>query len=159
MAKTTIKLTLNLQPLAGLARQSPSIFNRAMKKGAVQFLNWANLGSINSPKKPPIRFGVLRGSSSAFVGSELVKKFEQVIRSGGNEIPTPATSHTAPNTTITFAWNTDYAAKMHEWRGGWGPFTIQDGSAGNKWLEEHLQADADDLMEVIGKEYAKESGI
>lgn len=152
-------MTIDLSPLQKLAQQSPEHFKKAMERGAIQFLNWANNGSKNTSKKPPIRFGVLRGSSSAFVGNELVRVYPQTVRAGADEQPTPARSHSAPSTTMTFVWNTDYAAKMHEWRGNWGPFTVQDGDAGAKWLEEHLEADKEDLMAVIGEEFKKEAGL
>ena len=155
-----LKLNMDLKPLKHLQRKSPKAFNEAQKKAAIQFLNWANNGSAKSSRKPPIRWGVLRGSSSAFVGGELVQVFPQLIKPGADEKPTPATSHKAPSTVMTWAWNTTYATRMHEKRGGsWGPFTLQDGDAGAKWLEEHLQKDRDDLMKLIGKFYAEETGI
>lgn len=154
-----LKISINLQPLEKLARKSPKAFNSAMKKGAIQFLTWANTGTGVSTKKPQIRWGVLRGSSSAFVGGELVETFEQPLKPGAPDKPTPNETHTAPPTVMTFGWNTDYAAKMHEWKGGKGSFTQQDGDAGPKWLEDHLKADRDLLMEVIGKEFKKDLGL
>ena len=153
------KLRLDLSPLKRLARQSPKLFKEASKKGAVQFLNWANNGSAGSSKKPPIRWGVLRGSSSAFVGNELVNVFDIAIRAGAKERPTPAQSHSAAPTTITWVWNTNYAHRMHEWEGGWGKFTLADGNAGNKWLEEHLRTDAEALIDFIGADFRKASGL
>ncbi len=150
---------MHLEPLKTLARKSPKAFKKASKKGAIVFLGWANNGSVSSSKKPPIRWGVLRGSSSAFVGSEMVEMFDISIKAGATERPTPARSHSAPPTTITWVWNTNYAAKMHEWMGGWGEFTRRDGDAGNKWLEEHLRTDEKALMEVIGTEFHKAAGL
>jgi len=156
----SLKLTMDLSPLKKFQRQDPKHFKEAQKVGAVQFLNWANNGSAKSPKKPPIRWGVLRGSSSAFVGRDLVMKFPQVLREG---VATPAESYSGEDLVITFVWNTDYAFKMHEWgqkpEQGWGKFTLQDADAGNKWLEEHLDADKDDLMKVIGMKFKKVSGL
>ena len=152
----SIKMTMNLAPLAKLQKQSPKHFKEAQKRGAIQFLNWANNGSAKSSKKPPIRWGVLRGSSSAFVGNSLVMKFPYVTKQG---IATPAESYSGKDLIITWCWNTDYAAKMHEWTGGWGKFTLQDGNAGNKWIEEHLQADKEDLMKVIGEEFKRVAGL
>lgn len=155
-----IKMTMDLSPLKKLQKKSPESFKKAMARGGIQFLTWANTGSASSSKKPPIRFGVLRGSSSAFIGNELIMTYPQNIKPEADEQPTPAkTNDYAKDLTLVFVWNTDYAAKMHEWKGTWGPFTEQDGDAGNKWLEEHLQADREDLMEMIGKEFAKETGI
>ncbi len=152
---TKMKMSLNLAPLKMLAAKSPELFRKAEEKAAIQFLNWANNGSKNTSKKPPIRWGVLRGSSSAFVGGKLVSIFKINVKEGK---VTPAESHSAPNTTMTWVWNTSYAAKMHEHKGGWGKFTVQDGDAGNKWLEEHLQKDADDLMKMIAKEFKTLAG-
>jgi hypothetical protein len=162
MAKAArLEMTVNLKPLQRLARKPPAMFQKALEKGAIQFLTWANTGSSGSKesRKPPIRWGVLRGSSSAFVGNKLVKIYELTINSESPERPDPAKTHSAKPLTATFVWNTDYANKMHEWQGGWGRFTVQDSDAGNKWVEKHLQADKDLLMEVIGRAYKRESGI
>lgn len=157
-------MTMKLAPLKKLQRKSPAIFKKAMEKGAIQFLTWANTGSKLEKRTPPIRWGVLRGSSSAFVGNKLVTTFQQSIKSGAPEKPTPATSHAAlAALIITWVWNTNYAWKMHEWgkkpKQKWGKFTLQAGNAGNKWLEKHLQRDRNDLMKVIGLEFKKEVGM
>jgi|LSQX01.3.fsa_nt_gb hypothetical protein len=124
----------------------------ALAQVAIQMLTWMNTGSPNEPLKPPIRFGTLRGSGSAFVGKKLIG----VAPPEGEA--TPATSYAGPEGTITIIYNTSYAAKMHEWQGGWGPYTTQDGSAGAKWIEKHLAADGLLAMEGIAeilKERAK----
>lgn len=143
-------------PLRKFAKKSPTAFKKAMKVGAIQFLTWANTGSRKESRTPPIRWGVLRGSSSAFLGNELVTIFPVSILPGAKEEPSPASSATAPEMTITWVWNTDYATKMHEWKGGWGKYTVQAGDAGNKWLEKHIKADREILMETIGREFKKE---
>lgn len=154
-----IKMTMKLEPLKRLQKQSPKLFKKALEKGAIQFITWANTGSVAEPRTPPIRWGVLRGSSSAFVGNKLVTIFPQSILPAATEKPTPARSHTADPLTITWAWNTNYAAKMHEWKGGWGKFTQQAGNAGNKWLEKHLRKDRNALLRMIGMEFKKEVGM
>ena len=163
-----LKITTDFRELEKFQRQSPKNFKKAAKIGAVAFLNWANLGSKNESRKPPIKWGVLRASSSAFVGNELVLIFPGKILSGSeggrfntnkSVIPTPALSYNGKELVITWVWNTDYAAKMHEWSGGWGKATERDQDAGNKWLEKHLQKDKNDLIEVIGKEFKKVSGL
>ena len=155
----SIKMRMDLAPLKRLAKESPEKFNKAMKKGAIQFLTWANTGSAKSSKKPPIRWGVLRGSSSAFVGGELVATQEQTIKAGSPDRPEPVRLYSGDDLVATFIWNTPYAARMHEWMGDWGEFTTQDGDAGSKWLEEHLKQDRDDLMKMISIEFKKESGM
>lgn len=152
-------LNISLAPVAHLAKKSPGAFNKASKVGVVQFLTWCNTGSKGSSKKPPIRWGVLRGSGSGFVGNELVAIFEIPIKAGSPEQATPARSHVAAPTTMTWCWNTDYAAKMHEWTGGWGQFTIDDGNAGSQWLAEHLRTDAQALYDVIGMEFRQVVGL
>lgn len=159
MPEPRLKMTMDLAPLKSLARKSPKAFKQAQKKAAVEFLRWNNTGSAGSSKKPPIRWGVLRGSSSAFVGNEMVGMFDIGIQSGAKERPTPARSHSAPPTTMTWVWNVDYGAKMHEWMGSWGEFTRRDGDAGNKWLEEHLRTDEKALFEMIKTEFRKAAGL
>lgn len=154
-----IRLSHNFSALKKLQRESPTAFKKAQKKGAIQFLNWANNGSGNESRKPPIKWGVLRGSSSAFVGSTFVKTFPQIVQSGASEVPTPATSYGGKDLVITWVWNTDYAAKMHETKYNPGPFTRQDGNAGPKWLERHLRRDKQDLMKLITKEFKKETRL
>ena len=118
----------------------------AMAQVAVQMMTWMNTGSPNEPLKPPIRFGTLRGSASAFVGSRLIG----VAPNEGGE-PTPATALSANANVITIVYNTEYAAKMHEWKGGWGKYTTQDGSAGAKWIERHIAADSPLAMQGIAE--------
>ncbi len=158
-----IKMRMDLRPLKDLQRRSPKLFAEAMEKGAVQFLNWCNLGSAKEKRKPPIRWGVLRGSSSAFVGNKLVQIFKQLIKAGSPERPSPASSGARAGLIITWVWNTNYAWKMHEWGEkpgqGWGEFTKRDMDAGNKWLQKHIKRDRDDLMKVIRSEFQKEAGL
>lgn len=157
-----LRMQMDLSPLKKLQRQSPEKFKRAMEKGGIAFLNWANLGSRKCTRKPPIRWGVLRGSSSAFVGSKLVTTFPQVltpvIAPGMAQMSaTPAKSYSGKPLVITWCWNTEYARKMHEWgknpNEGWGPATRRDLDAGNQWLLMHLDKDRNDLMKVIAKEF------
>lgn len=148
-----LKMRMDLSPLRRLQRQSPKKFAKASEKGVIAFINWCNLGSGKCSRKPPIRWGVLRGSSSGFVGNKLVFTYPQIITPGGLEQISPATSHSAKPTTLTFVWNTEYAKKMHEWAGSWGEATKQDLDAGNQWLLMHLDKDRDDLMKVIAKEF------
>lgn len=153
--KPKLKVSINLAPLKKLAKQSPKMFSKAMEVGGIQFLTWANTGTGKTPKKPPIRYGVLRGSSSVFVGNKLVTIYQQSISPGADEAPSPATSHQAPMHTMTAVWNTNYAVIMHEHKGNWGPITSQDTNAGSKWVEENLKANKDLLMEVIAKNFKK----
>lgn len=154
----SLKMRTDFRKLDKLARKSPEAFRKAFKKGAIQFLTWCNTGQGRTSRKPPIRWGVLRASSAAFVGNELVATYDQNVQSDAPENPTPPTSYSAPSADIiTWVWNTDYAAKMHEWKGGWGKFTIQDGDAGNKWLEKHLLADKQALLKMIADEFGKET--
>ena len=154
-----IKMHMDLKPLKRLQTKSPEAFQKSMEVAAIQFLTWTNKGSKAESRTPPIRWGVLRGSSSAFVGNKLVTTFQINIESGAPEKPTPAKSGGMAGLIITWVWNTDYAWKMHEWKGGWGKFTIQAGNAGSKWLEKHLRYDRDALMDVIRIQVKKETGM
>ena len=148
----------DLSGLQKFAKQSPQAFNKALQKASIQLLTWMNTGSggTSDSSKPPIRWGVLRGSSSVFVGSTKIKDFKMKIRPGSVAEITPASSHSAPDNTGTIVYNTDYAAKMHEWPGPWGEFTERDGDAGAKWIEKHLQSDKDLFVKIIGIEFKKE---
>jgi len=150
---------MDLTSLQRLQRISGPALQRAEEKGALQFLTWANTGSggSKSPAKPPIRFGILRGSSSTFVNGKLVGVYPQNIRSGTIEKPTPAKSTNKKN--IVWVWNTGYATKMHEGEYELGEFSAKDGNAGPKWIEKHLQADKEALIDFIGEEFFKETGI
>ncbi len=160
------KLNIALNGLNHLIKHSNDHFNMAMSRGAIQFLTWCNTGSMGSPKKPPIKWGVLRGSSSAFVGTKLVSVYPQDIDSEAEEKPSPARSVSGlsakPNDiTATFVWNTEYATAMHEWDvppHHWGLATLRDYDAGSKWLEEHLKADKDALMKMVAIEFRMELG-
>jgi len=154
-----IKMRMDLKPLKRLQMKSPKDFEKSMEVAAIQFLTWCNKGSKAESRIPPIRWGVLRGSSSAFVGNKLVTIFDIMIKPGALDSPTPAQSGGMAGLIITWVWNTDYAAKMHEWKGGWGKFTKQSTNAGKKWLEMHLRRDRDALMDVIRIQFKKETGL
>lgn len=157
---TRLKAELKLGPLKRLAKKSPTLFKKAKKIGAIQFLTWANNGSSNESRKPPIKWGVLRGSSSAFVGNELVEIFQQTVASGSAEKASPAISMGASSPKIiTWVWNVNYAVRMHEASYSLGPKSAQDGDSGNKWVEKHLKADREDLIKVIGKEFKRLAGL
>lgn len=161
MAKKPLQLSMDFSGLEKLQQQSPEAFAKALQVAAIQFLTWANTGSggTNESRKPPIRYGVLRGSSSAFVNGELVQVYPQNIQAGADDTPSPARSGAQKEVSTTWVWNTDYATKMHEWTGGWGKFTAQDGDAGNKWLEKHVQADKEIWAKVVAAEFKKEAGL
>lgn len=144
--------------LRKLQRESPEAFRHAMEIAAIQFLTWCNTGSAKESRTPPIRFGVLRGSSSAFVGSKHVGTFQQQIKGGATEQPDPNLTYNGDPMEFVVGWNQHYAAKMHEWSGDWGPFTKQAKNAGNKWLEMHIKADKDDLIKIIAAEVKKRLG-
>lgn len=156
--KGKLAVRTDLSALLSLQKKSPALFHEAMKIGAIQLLTWCNVGSSKESRKPPIRFGVLRGSSSAFVGNELVQVFPQSIKAGAKESPSPATAHNAKKLTITVVYNTNYAARMHEGQYNPGEVSAQDGDAGNKWVEKHLEADKEILMALIAKEFKKRAG-
>jgi hypothetical protein len=155
MDKVTLNFKYDFTPLQRLQMSLSKNFHKAMGRAALQFLTWCNQGSPKEPAKPPIKYGILRGSSSAFVGKELVGVYQQAISSGATEKPTPAKSHNGKELEFIVGWNTDYAAKMHEWEGNWGKFTEQDGDAGAKWIEKHLTADKEEIVKMIANDFGK----
>lgn len=150
MDSFNLKLKLDLDGLDKLKRGTAlPEFEKAMEVGAIQFLTWCNTGAggSRSPAKPPIMWGVLRGSSSAFVNGKYVGAFKQNIGSGAPEKPTPNKSYKGKG--IVVGWNTVYAARMHE------DDYVPQRDGGPKWIEEHIKADKDLLMETIAEELGK----
>lgn len=102
-----------------------------------------------SPKErvvPPIDSGLLRGSGSVFVGGKLVGETPKVKGKG-----TPAKSYRDKEEVVTVGFNTEYAIYTHEKSFNPGPVSRQSGDVGYKWMEKHLLADKDDLIELYGK--------
>lgn len=142
-----------LEKLQGARMLAEAKIELAKARVAMQMLTYMNVGSPAEPIKPPIRFGVLRGSGSVFVGNKLIGVGPApAVKGGAKEQPNPATSYAGKPDEITVVYNTSYAAKMHEWNGGWGPYTTQDGSAGAKWIEKHILADGPLLMRIFAEE-------
>jgi len=156
MGKLVLDTKLFEKKMKKFARQDPKRWKEALEKAAVQFLTWANTGQGNSSKKPPIKLGVLRGSSYAFVGTKIVGTGGGSIEPPGQKTMPPTNPDSDPMN-VTWVWDTEYAHKMHEWDGGWGEMTLQDGDAGNKWLEEHLKSDRELFTDVITKFYKKKA--
>lgn len=135
-----------------LARKSPAAFEKAMAIAGLTFLDWANNGSSRESRKPPIKWGFLRGSSSVFLGNKLLGAYEQEDNREANR------SHSEKPFTLTWGWNAEYATNMHETDYQPGEHSERDGDAGNKWLEKHIRADRDALMEMTAKTVKKELG-
>jgi len=140
------------QRLKEFQKKSPKALEKALEIAGIQFLTWANNGSSKESRKPPIRRGFLRGSSSVFLGGRLLGVFQGENNSEANR------SHSDQPFTLTWGWNSEYATKMHETEYNPGPFSRQDGDAGNKWLERHLSADRDLLMALTAEEFRKRAG-
>jgi hypothetical protein len=140
----------------------PKAVNRGMKKGADTLLDWMNEGSSKESRTPPVYYGDLIESSSVFVGSDLAGaggRAQGAKPGAGTLNADPLTNYNGKSFTITVIYNSSYAAKMHEWMGGWGKYTRARKDAGNKWVEKHLQADKDELMKIIGKSIKRELGM
>lgn len=118
---------------------------QALKGAALSQLEWIINGSRNLNLTPPILTGQLRGSGSAFVGSELVGDTSSNYSNGK-----PNTSHSAPDNVITIGFDTSYAAYMHETEWTPGKYSSQSGNTGNKFVEKHLIADRGDLLIAYG---------
>lgn len=158
-ANITVTNTIDV---LGFTIDSMKAFDRAQAKGGIQMMTWMNAGSPKSSATPPIRWGVLRGSATVFVGQKLIAIHQQNIKAGGNETPDPLKSYNGKPGIITVVWNTDYAFKMHEERGKtWqdlGPFSVQAKNATDKWAEKHLSADKEILYKFIALMFKKDMG-
>lgn len=140
---------MDLSGLRHLQRQSPQLFAMALEKPAIQMLTWMNTGSPREPVTPPLKTGALKGSGSAFVGPKLVGTTPPATGA------TPAQSGNAPPLAVHWVFNTEYAAKMHEFPDSYSELSQAAGATGNKWMEKHISADRDAFIEFIEKEFAK----
>src|SRR6185369_4734321 len=93
--------------LRKLNKESPQMLQKAFEKMSITLLGWMNDGSPNSPKKPPIRWAVLRASSSVLVDGRVVG-FSEVRPEKGEA--TPATTGTIRRRKFYYVaelvWNT-----------------------------------------------------
>jgi hypothetical protein len=143
----------DLRPFYRWARRAPERFGKAQGAALLQLLTWMNTGSPRSSRTPPIRKGILRGSSSAIAGGEVVGT--------GPNVPGATPADRGPKSGPLFGYlvyNVPYAARMHEHEGQWGEKTLQAGDAGRKWMEEHLRADRDAFLEVLAAEFKRRAG-
>jgi len=120
-----------------------SVDFKAKAKVGLQLLNWIVNGSSKEPTIPPIKTGILRGSGSAFVGSELVGDSKGLIGRGD-----PNKSFSGNPNTVTVGFNTSYATRMHEEEWNPGPVSRQSGNVGNKFIKKHLAADGKNLTKL-----------
>jgi hypothetical protein len=140
----------DLRGLKKLMKQYPKVAAKALEKPAIQMLTWMNTGSPRESRTPPIKTGALRGSGSAFIGHKLVKTTPST---GGDS--SPARSSEATDETVHWVFNTDYAAKMHEYDGAGGTVTQQAKDAGGKWMEKHVRADRAAFAQMFAGEFNK----
>lgn len=144
MAVLKIKSTIDVSKMA-----ADKLFPQAQEKAAIQMLDWMTSGSMGSPKKPPIRTGVLASSGSVFYKNKLLGITPNVAKEGS---PTPNTSYNTKN--IAWGFNTAYASRMHEDKDlNPGPYSIRDPNMnpGNQWMTEHLQKDKDNYTKLIAE--------
>ena len=130
--------------LKKLQRKSPAAFHQSMKVGGLQFLEWSANGSVNDNSKPPIDEGFLRGSGSAFVGSDFVGVVKDADNREANR------NYSGEANQLTIGYNTNYAAAMHEKN------YIARKDGGNKWLENHIMNDKEALYKTIAIQFEKE---
>lgn len=125
------------------------VSERAAIKTGLQLLNNCNNGSPQEPVVPPKLTGALRGSASVFVNGRLVGIAPNI---GGKPIPAKSITEALKedNLIISIVYNTAYARRLHEeeWRPGIG--SSNAGSVGNKWVEKHINADGEELLEFHG---------
>jgi len=124
----------------------------------LQFINFVVNGSSKETVTPPIKWGNLRAAGSVHVGREFV---------GGNNLyPVKEKTGEGANIggisekpdTITIGFNTSYATKLHETEWNPGPASKKAGNVGNKYLEKHLVADRETVMQLYAETFKKETG-
>lgn len=129
---------------------------------ALSLLNFCVNGSANDSTVAPIMTGNLRGSGSAFLGSEAIGDLSAQFPTG-EQVP----SISAKPNEITVGFNTPYAARLHEteWVPGGKKPSKQattnpniTGDVGNKWLEKQLNANRDNFIEYYAKTLKSETG-
>lgn len=141
-----IKSTIDM---SAFKSKSEKTIQGALDRAALAMLEWTEMGAPWNPKQAPIRWGILSGSGSVFVGSRLINTSAKSPRKGS---ATPNRSYSGNKHTITVGFNTAYAARMHETKLNPGPFSRQAGPErypGNQWVTSHLQTDGPQLMKVI----------
>lgn len=138
----TLKSNTIPQRLVVYNKEFKTEHKKAFMICAIQFITNISTGIEATP---PVLSGNLRGSGSVFIGNEFVKDSQSIVGEKG----TPATSNNINDeSVITIMFNTPYAAKMHEWTGGWGERTKRAGNAGNKYIEKHLKKDAQEITKL-----------
>lgn len=154
MAKLKIKTNFDFKKFN---RVNKKAFMKALKKGAIQMLDWSANGSSKVQAKPPIRWGVLRASGSAFVGNKLVGT-TMGTNPPSQGSPTPNKTFNDKKRTISIGYNTAYANRQHEDKMQPGIFSQQAGNSnpGNQWLQKHLIGDGSLLMKMISEILEKE---
>lgn len=139
---------------AGISQdRSTGVDFKAKAKVGLQLLNWTLEGSNNESVVPPIKDGILRGSGSVFVGSDLIGDSKTQYPEG-----TPNKSYSGHKDIITIGFNTSYAERMHETEWTPGPVSEQSGDTGNKFIEKHLRADGRNLLKLYATFFKQEMG-
>ena len=170
-----IKNTLNsgLKKYFKLTDPGGKVDMKAKERLGWRLINNILNGSPNESVVPPILTGRLRASGSVFIGDKFVgdtQGYQVVTRIKGSKGATPNKSHSDKISTVTVGFNTKYAAILHEKQfsenprpGFWSPgkSSKESGDVGNKFLEKHLKADKEELLEIyadtVEEETTKES--
>lgn len=147
----------------GVKKQGTANF-KALAAVGLQLLNFTLNGSSKEKVVPPIRWGVLRGSGSAFVDGVFLGDTKANYPDG-----TPNQEYTseAKPGDVVVGFNTAYAARWHERPfvpGGMrpsrqalaNPDMLAD--VGNKFVEKHLRADGEVLCGLYADIFKKEMG-
>lgn len=126
-----------------------SVMERSQAKGGLQMLDWMASGSPKNNTMPPLKTGFLSGSGSVFLGGKLL----DVTESSGTERGKPNKSYQAKDNVLTFGFNTEYAAEVHEVKKAKGQFSGQSGNrqSGNQWVTSHLKSDGKLLSKLIAE--------
>jgi hypothetical protein len=135
----------------GSVGKSGTLLYKSWGAVGLQLLNFIANGSPNNSRVPPIAKGILRGSGSVFIGSELLGVLPKVSGKG-----TPNRELSEKVGIVTVGYNTAYAARIHENLTPAGSFKLglgsqQSGDVGGQFLTSHLESDGKLLMRIYGK--------
>lgn len=173
LAKKGVSFSIDIKPLqegvskylnrAGISKKDSRGADKKTKFAlGLQAMNWMINGSSRSNRTPPIKFGVLKGSFSVFVGSLFVGDSSNKFF-GGTPLKSGLRTGEKNLASIFIIANTDYAAKMESelTPAGdlqLGPVSRRSPGSGGHYIEGHLKADRNLYVSFYARMFKKETG-
>lgn len=129
----------------------------AKKAMGLQMINWIVNGSPRSSVTPPVKDTYLRGAGSVHVGSQYVGGTEGYDNKDRNY------EHSDNINTVTIGFNAIYTAIQHERLYPFGtyfpgPISMTYPGVGGKFVEQHINADAEECVKIYAEVFKKETG-